>query len=134
MEEVNCLRKENNWRENQPIYLGSRSSYLEGKSTKSYRFRKLTIWREITQINWVEESNSRGMFGTELSFYLLLVHPGSPLTIVGQSRIIRIIARQLSFLFKYIDDEDFERNIVRIIILINESLSKIIIKTKARVQ
>ena len=45
----------------------------------------------------------------ELSFYLLLVHRGSLLTIVGQSRIIRIIARQLSFLFKYIDDEDDDK-------------------------
>ena len=39
----------------------------------------------------------------KLSFYLLAVHGGSQLTIVGQSRIIRIIAQQLSFLFRYID-------------------------------
>ena len=31
------------------------------------------------------------------------MHGGSQLTIVGQSRIIRIIAQQLSFLFRYID-------------------------------
>ena len=48
------------------------------------------------------------MFGAELSFYLLLVHRGSLLTIVGQSRIIRIIVRQLSFLFKCIGKLNYQ--------------------------
>ena len=54
----------------------------------------------MNQMIWVEKANSRGMFGSELSFYLLLVHRGSLLTIVGQSGIIKIIVRQLSFLFE----------------------------------